>query len=223
MVTTTVAPGTVAVLRVDGATVDVLGAGRHRLPMAWRPWRRQVDRVDVRRSVLVVSGQEVASADVPGVKVTAAFAWRVVDAVTWLDASAEPLEEVRLAVQLALRDWAAAVPLEQLLAERAQVGDRLLGEVRATGLGVGVGVESLVVRDVVVPVEVRRASVAVLTAQLEGRAALERARAETAALRSLANAGRMLADNPALLQLRTVEAAANGPGGVVLHLGAGEA
>ncbi|MFC3687113.1 SPFH domain-containing protein [Aquipuribacter hungaricus] len=219
MVTTTIDPGTFGVLRVDGATVGVLAPGRHRLPMAWRPWRRDVVRVDSRRSVVVVSGQEVASADVPGIKVSAAFTWQVVDPVRYLDASADPVDEVRLAVQVAVRDWAAASTLEELLAGRGAAGARLVPAVQAAGHDVGVQVREVVVRDVVVPVEVRRAAVAALTAQLEGRATVERARAETAALRSLANAGRLLADNPGLLQLRTVEAAASGGASVVVHLG----
>jgi hypothetical protein len=45
----------------------------------------------------------------------------------------------------------------------------------------------------------------VLAARKEGEAALERARSETAALRGLANAGRTLADNPGLLQLRILQ------------------
>lgn len=45
-------------------------------------------------------------------------------------------------------------------------------------------------------------------ARLEGLAALERARGEQAALRSLANAARLLKDNPELAQLRVLQAAA---------------
>jgi hypothetical protein len=50
------------------------------------------------------------------------------------------------------------------------------------------------------------------------RAALEKARGETAALRSLANAARMMDDNPNLLQLRALQALADS-GGNTLVLG----
>ncbi|WP_336922444.1 SPFH domain-containing protein [Aquipuribacter sp. SD81] len=216
MTTTTVSPGTVAVVRVDGRTTAVLGPGRHRLPMAWRWWRREVERVDTRRATLLLTGQEVAAADVPGVGLSAALTWRVADAERWLDVSADPLGEVRLALQVALRDWAASAALEELLAGRARAGETVAPAVRAAAEAVGVAVEGVVVRDVVVPGEVRRAVTALATAQLEGRAQLERARGEVAALRALQNAGRMLADNPALLQLRTVETAARTGGEVRL-------
>jgi regulator of protease activity HflC (stomatin/prohibitin superfamily) len=48
-------------------------------------------------------------------------------------------------------------------------------------------------------------------AQKEGQAALERARGETAALRNLANAARIMDDNPNLLQLRALQALSDSP------------
>jgi hypothetical protein len=49
----------------------------------------------------------------------------------------------------------------------------------------------------------------VVKAQKDGQAALEKARGKTAALRSLANAARMMDDNPNLLQLRALQAFAD--------------
>ena len=54
------------------------------------------------------------------------------------------------------------------------------------------------------------------TARAHGLAALERARGEVAATRALANAARMLTDNPGLLQLRTLQAVETGGATVVL-------
>ena len=64
----------------------------------------------------------------------------------------------------------------------------------------------------------KKAFVQVVKAQKEGQAALERARGETAALRWLANASRMMDDNPNLLQLRALQAFAD-TGGNTLVLG----
>ncbi|GAB2698630.1 SPFH domain-containing protein [Thalassiella azotivora] len=215
----TVPQGFAAVVVTDGRVSDVLPAGRHRLP-SWGAWRRRVTRVDVREQVLVVSGQEVAAADVPGVKVTAAASWRVADPAAWLTVAAQPAEQLRLAVQLAVRDWAASGDLAELVSGRAAAAERLTAAVTAEVQRLGVGVAQVSVRDLVVPAEVRRAVLAVQTAKQEGLARLERARAETAAVRALANGARVLQDNPALLQLRTVQAAGESAGTVVLSLGA---
>jgi hypothetical protein len=61
----------------------------------------------------------------------------------------------------------------------------------------------------------------VATARAAGQAALERARGQTAALRSLANAARLAQDVPALLQLRTLQAVEAGGATVVLRTDAG--
>jgi hypothetical protein len=62
----------------------------------------------------------------------------------------------------------------------------------------------------------------VTKARQEGLAALERARGETAALRNLANAARLVQDNPALMQLRMLQVVGEQSGNtVVLGMPAG--
>jgi len=69
----------------------------------------------------------------------------------------------------------------------------------------GLAVEQLEIKDVILPGELKKAQAQVLVARAQGLAALERARGETAALRSLANAARLAADNPSLVQLRLLQ------------------
>lgn len=69
----------------------------------------------------------------------------------------------------------------------------------------GVTVEQLIVTELLVPPEVRKMFTEVERARREGLAQLERARAEQAALRALANAARSFKNNPELAQLRTLQ------------------
>jgi hypothetical protein len=55
------------------------------------------------------------------------------------------------------------------------------------------------------PGDLKRIFAQELAARKEGLAALEKARGETAALRNLANAARIIEDNPALMQLRLLQ------------------
>jgi regulator of protease activity HflC (stomatin/prohibitin superfamily) len=84
-------------------------------------------------------------------------------------------------------------------------------------------IDSLALRDVMVPAELRGAAAEVSTARAQGRVTLERARSEVAATRALANAARMIADQPALLQLRTLQAVEAGGATVVLTIGSATA
>jgi regulator of protease activity HflC (stomatin/prohibitin superfamily) len=189
----------------DGALARTLGPG------AYRSWsrRERVRRVDVRPWVLQVPTQEVPTADGVTVKITAAGRVRVVDPEAWVTAAQDPSAVLYLAVQVALRELVTVTTVADLLASRPEVAATLAASVR--GLDeVGVALDALELKDVVLPPDLKRAQSEVLIGRAEGQAALERARGETAALRSLANAARLCADNPALLQLRLVQQLAGG-------------
>jgi len=85
----------------------------------------------------------------------------------------------------------------------------------------GVSVLAIEVKDVMLPADLKRAFADVLKAKQEGQAALERARGESASLRNLANAARVLEGNPALMNLRLMQslAATQNGGGNTLVLG----
>jgi regulator of protease activity HflC (stomatin/prohibitin superfamily) len=184
----------------DGASIGVLEPGRHRF------WNRAVTyrRVDLRPWILQVPTQEVPTADGIAVKVSVAATARVADPVVFVTGVRDADEAIYLQVQVAVREVFAALTVEALLAERASLGERVaagLGDLSATGVAID-GVE---VKDLVLPGELRRAQAQALVAKAEGLAALERARSETAALRGLANAARLAAEQPTLLQLRLLQ------------------
>jgi regulator of protease activity HflC (stomatin/prohibitin superfamily) len=196
----------------DGRFEQELGPGRHRLA---RRRRRQV-LVVVRPRLFVVPGQEVLTADGLSVRVSLTVASRVTDPRTWHEAVEDADGFVYAALQIALREAVSARTLEELLAARGAVPDDVRDRVAGAAEAVGVVIESLALRDVMVPAELRRAAAEVATARAQGQAALERARSEVAATRALANAARIVADQPALLQLRTLQAVEAGGATVVL-------
>ena len=75
------------------------------------------------------------------------------------------------------------------------------------------------IKDVVLPAELRAAYAELITARQRGQVQLEAARAESAALRSMANAAKLLDEHPALARLRMVQAATYGSK-LVLDVGA---
>src|SRR5213078_2426471 len=85
------------------------------------------------------------------------------------------------------------------------IGAQLLGRVSLEAAKIGINVLAVEVKDVMFPADLKRAFGEVLKAKQEGQAALERARGESAALRNLANAARVLEGNPALMNLRLMQ------------------
>lgn len=180
---------------------ETLPAGRH------LRWGRglSLTQVDLRQAVLEVTGQEILTADNVGLKVSLLVTYQVADPVKALHDTQFWSADLYHAAQLALRTVAGGVPVETLLNQRATLAPQLLALVQPVTAKIGLTVHAVEVKDVMFPAELKRAFAEALKAKQEGQAALERARGESAALRNLANAARLLDGNPALMNLRLLQ------------------
>jgi regulator of protease activity HflC (stomatin/prohibitin superfamily) len=198
---------------VDGRFTRVIGPGRHRR----RHGRRaQYRRVWMPERIETLAPQDVLTSEGITVRVSTATRWTVGDARLFVEVAQEPAAVVYLAVQVALREALVGYDVERAVREsRRPVGLALTEAARVAGAGVGVEVREVVVKDVILPAELRASYAELATARTRGQARLEAARAETAALRSLANAAKLLDEHPALARQRLVEAL---PPGAVVNL-----
>jgi regulator of protease activity HflC (stomatin/prohibitin superfamily) len=211
MATITVMEWQRTLLFTDGRFARVLGPGRHR----YRRARSMLHTVDVRPRRTVVPGQELLTADGLTLKISALTEWRIDDPLAYVTGSVSAEQALYAAVQIAVRDAVAAVTLDQVIADRAALSAGLVEAVGDRIAGLGVALTSVVVKDLMLPGELRRAATETILAREAGRADLERARAEAASLRTLANAARLIEEHPVLLRLRTIQAA-SAPGSTVV-------
>ena len=193
--------GHVGLLYHKGKFVEVLQPGRHVC------WGRNyfVRDQDVRKTFLQVAGQEVLTADNVGLKLSVLVNYQIADAVKAAHETQNWYNDLYNAAQIALRAVVGGVAVEALLNQRLEIGAQLLARVQPEAVKVGINVLAVEVKDVMFPAELKRAFAEVLKAKQEGQAALERARGESAALRNLANAARVLEGNPALMNLRLMQ------------------
>jgi len=190
----------------DGTFVRELEPGRHLTRT-----RTSYVRLDRREQLGQTAVQEVLTSDGVSLRVTAAYVWSVAQARAFHERSTNPTGVVYLAVQVALREALATLTVDEVLTTgRRAVVDTVTSAAAAAGHEVGVDVREVVLKDVILPGELRAAYAEEVTARQRGKAQLEAARAETAALRSLANGAKLLAENPALAQLRLVQALPHG-------------
>jgi regulator of protease activity HflC (stomatin/prohibitin superfamily) len=112
---------------------------------------------------------------------------------------------------------AAGWTLEEILADApaltAAVQSKLAAPIS------GADVERVLLTSVNLPPETRKMFTDVERAKKEAEAALERARGEQAALRVLANAARLVNDNPALANLRLLQAVESSKGATTIVIG----
>ena len=197
----------------NGELSDVLEPGRHRAPFG----SVHDVVVDLRDQLVAVGSQEVLTSDGIAVRLSAAVTWRVTDPVTFHERTTDTAGHLYVAIQLVLREPVQRRSIDEALAERDAMAAEALPPLTAAIEGLGVEVRRFAIRDLTVPADVRAAFGQVVTARQQALAALERARGESAALRSLANAAQVLEQHPVLVQLRTVETAARAGGTVVLE------
>ena len=202
MVRATVHQTELGLLYVKGRFAQVLEPGRH-----WILKRAaRVERIDSRRRLLHVQSQEILTSDNVQLRVGAIVSMRVTDPARALHEAENYEHELYVATQLALRAAVAETGIDDVLERKLQIGEGLLEVVAARGESLGVEVDAVEIRDVILPGDLRAAFADVVRARTEGRAALERARGESAALRNLANAARVIEGHPALMNLRILQA-----------------
>lgn len=203
-------------LRYDkGKFTGVVEPGQYWI---YRPGTR-VDKFDIRPRVVAITGQEVITSDGVSLRLSLVAEYGVVDPAVAVNSVESFDQSIYVAAQLALRKIVGSAPLEQLLEHRDEIGPKVAEQVAPQAEALGLDLKQVEVRDIMFTGELRRTFAQVVAARQEGLAALERARGETAALRSLANAARMMEGNPALMHLRLLQQlGASGGNTIVLGL-----
>lgn len=196
------------VLHRGGRPATVLPPGAH----WWSPRFSRLDKLDMRPRYVTLAGQEVLSLDQVGFKVTLAARYAVADPLAAVLNSERYDEALYLELQLALREVIGGLSAEALLERRLELGGLIFDRAQARVAALGLTLFACDLKDIMFPGDLKRIFAQVAKAKQEGLAALERARGETAALRSLANAAKLVQDNPALLQLRMIQAIADSSG-----------
>lgn len=197
----TVTEGFAGLLYHNGKIQETLSAGRY---IRWgRNFR--VAYLDSRKTLLQVPGQEVLTSDNVGVKVSVVLTIQYTDPAKAMHSADNASGHVYNAAQLAVRSIVAEQTVEALLGKRVAIGAQLVEQIAPQAAALGICVHGAEVRDIMLPGELRKAFNEVLKARQEGQATLERARAESAALRNLANAARLIEGQPALATLRFLQ------------------
>ncbi|HEY9846574.1 MAG TPA: slipin family protein [Candidatus Caenarcaniphilales bacterium] len=161
-----------------------------------------VTLVDVRPKFISLPGQELLSADSISLKVSATAKYEVADPYLAINRIESYESALYIVFQLALRELVGSLKIDELLERRNSSNQRLMELAAPKVEELGLRLLSFDVKDVMFPGDLKRIFTQVVKARQEGLAALEKARGETAALRNLANASKLIENNPTLLQLR---------------------
>jgi regulator of protease activity HflC (stomatin/prohibitin superfamily) len=191
------------VLFIDGKCADTLAPGQYAF---WRDTAQVlVAPVDLRETMVDVSGQEIMTADKVTLRLNALVNYRVTDARKAVSLTDDVRQALYREVQLALRATVGARELDLLLTEKDAVAQELEQAVRRRAADLGLEVLSVGIRDIIMPGDMKDLMNKVTEAKKAAEANLIARREETAAMRSQANTAKLLAENPTLMRLRELE------------------
>lgn len=193
-----------AVLYRSGRFVRLLPAGQHRV---WS-WRRETAKlVDQRPTKLSIAAQKLLTSDPFPVTVNFSVDYRVCDPLTALHGHQNSLEKLYESVQQQGRALVSELPLKELIGSRAELEEKLRQRLEPVGESLGFAVLGADVRDLILAPQIREMVSKEAEQKWRAQAALAAAREEVATLRALANAARLVRDNPEILKLRELELA----------------
>jgi regulator of protease activity HflC (stomatin/prohibitin superfamily) len=227
--TTIIYPPNIGLLYRDGRFERELEPGRYSYIDFGR--RRRIVQVSRAPMPMQLGEFTVVSKDQFSFKLGTAPIMEVTDARAFAESqpAIQPNPYAHLMPQLsahpALHSLAASAALEVVASHGLRdlfADPRLLAteiQVRLADAIAGAKVNSVLVTSITLPPETRRMFTEVERSKIEAEAALERARGEQAALRALANAARLVKDNPALANLRFLQTLEQAPGPKTIVLG----
>lgn len=193
----------VGVLYVDGKLAYLLDAGLRAFYRFGRDMR--VEFVDLRLQTLEVAGQEILTKDKVPLRVNLNAGYRVTDVLVAFGKQAKPVDYLYKELQFGLRAAVGTRTLDELLENKGLIDQVVAEHIARRVQGFGLEVDSVGVKDIILPGEMKVILAKVVEAEKAALANVIRRREETSATRSLLNTARVMEDNPTALRLKELE------------------
>ena len=195
-----------------GKFTCVVGPGQY----WYMPFFTIIHKIDVRPRFVSITGQEVLSSDGVTLKVSLAANFEITDPNIAINKVKSFQDALYLELQLALREIVGAVDIDTVLSGRSELSNKLMEITEPKVANLGLRLISVNLKDIMFPGKLKEIFAQVVSARKGSLAALEKARGETAALRNLANAAKLIEGNPNLMQLRLVQALGEASGNTLI-------
>ena len=170
------------------------------------PFIERMRKLDLRVITMDVPQQECMTVDNVTVTVDAVIYFRVVDAAEAILKVLDYIKATSLLAQTTLRNVVGQSELDELLAHRDRLNEKIQLVVDEGTNPWGIKVSMVEVKDVELPDTMKRAMAAQAEAERDRRAKVVHAEGEYQAAEKLAGAAEIISTQPAALQLRYLQA-----------------
>ncbi|TSC58682.1 MAG: Uncharacterized protein Greene041619_392 [Candidatus Peregrinibacteria bacterium Greene0416_19] len=162
-------------------------------------------KVDIRVKAVDVPDQEAITKDNIPIRINAVIYYKISDAARSVIEVEDFFFAVSQLAQTTMRNAVGEVTLDELLSNKQQVSANIKAVVDKVSDAWGIDVQSVELKDIVLPETLKRTIAKVAEAQREKQAVIISSEGELAASANVAKAAEMLAKTPGALHLRTLQ------------------
>lgn len=173
----------------------------------WRvvwPIIQGYQRVDIRTKAVDVPEQEAITKDNVSTKISAVIYYKVSDAAKAVLEVENFYYAVHQLAQTTMRNVVGEVELNELLANRDKIAQRIKDIVSETTGNWGLEVAAVELKDIILPEDMKRTMAKQAEAQREKQATIINSEGEVIAAENLAKAANLMGSSPGALHLRTL-------------------
>ena len=179
---------------------------------SWNPgWKivipifQKLIKVDIRVKAVDVPDQEAITKDNIPVRINAVIYYRVIDAKRAVLEVEDYFYAVSQLAQTTMRNAVGEVTLDELLANKSEVSEKIKKTVDNASDPWGIDVQTVELKDIVLPESLKRTIAKVAEAEREKQAVIINSEGEVAAASNMATAAQTLASQDGALHLRTLQ------------------
>jgi len=178
----------------------------------WQPgWKilipilQRVIKVDVRVKAVDVPDQEAITKDNIPVRINAVIYFKILDAAKAVIEVEDFMYAVSQLAQTTMRNAVGEVTLDELLSNKQEISQRIKKTVDSASDPWGIDVQTVELKDIVLPESLKRTIAKVAEAQREKQAVIINSEGEVAAAENMAKAAETLSKQSGALHLRTLQ------------------
>lgn len=173
----------------------------------WRlvlPIVQSYRKVDIRTKAVDVPDQEAITKDNVSTRISAVIYYKVVDAAKAVLEVEDFFFAVHQLAQTTMRNVVGEVELNDLLANRDKIAERIRNIVVETTTSWGLEVLAVELKDIILPEDMKRTMAKQAEAEREKKATIINSEGEVIAAENLAKAAKLMSQAPGALHLRTL-------------------
>lgn len=172
-------------------------------------WNRDTsvsyDIIDTRLTKMDITGQEMLTKDKVAIRVNFVCNYRITDAVRILSEIDDYKEQIRIAGQLAMRNYVGKLRIDEILENKDEMSRSVFEYLKSKEKELFVEFSDSGVKDIILPGEIRDIMNTVLVAEKRAQANVITRREEVASTRSLLNTAKLMDENKTLYRLKEME------------------